>query len=139
MRGPRTLPLLIASPQIDGVEGAARIHVEHAGEADIEIDLRVGQRPERPRRQACGVATGVDVHMGVDHAGHHGGGAEIDDARAFRNLHIGANVGDAVALDQHHGIAHQRAGFRIEHRGGPNGDDLILRREVFAVALGQHG
>jgi hypothetical protein len=37
MRGPRTLPLLIASRR-STIEGAARIHVEHSGEADIEID-----------------------------------------------------------------------------------------------------
>src|SRR5262249_10201281 len=84
--------------QVDGVEGAARIHVEHGGEADVEIDRPVRKRPQRPRREADGITAGVHVHMTVDHAGHHGGGAQVDHARAFGNLHIGADVGDAVAL-----------------------------------------
>ncbi len=39
--------------QVDGVEAAARIHVEHGGEAGVEVDLRVRQRAQRPLREAA--------------------------------------------------------------------------------------
>src|SRR5262249_4754650 len=70
--------------QVDGVEAAARIHVETGGESGREIDLRIGQRTQRALRQRA--PAGVHVHVRVDHAGQHGRGTEVDDGHPGRDL-----------------------------------------------------
>src|SRR5262249_43006302 len=55
-----------------------------------------------------------------------------------RNLHAGADLGNAVAADQDHLVVQDCPGPRIEQPPSLDGDDLIARREIFADALGAH-
>ena len=95
--------------QIDGDEAAARIHVQHGGETGIEIDLRIRQRPQRALREIRRIADRCSHDMGVDHPRHDGRRAQIDHFRARGNRNAGADIGDAVTLDQDKLVFHQPA------------------------------
>ena len=94
---------------------------------------------QRARASSGVVAAGVDVDVRVDHAGHDGRRAQIDHARAGRNRNAGADIGDAIALDQDKLIFQQPAGHGIEQPSGPDGDNLILRRKIFSYTLRRCG
>ena len=112
--------------QFDGVEAAARIHVEHRGEARREIGLGIGERGDRADRKTC--AAGVHMDMGVDHAGHHGGIAEIDHRGARGNLYGRADIDDGFAAHEHHLVGEHGAGLGIEQVSGANGHHLVRGR-----------
>jgi hypothetical protein len=122
---PHDEPGVDGIPQVNGVEAATRIHVEHRREAGFEIDLRVRQRNQR----ALGgrVAAGVHVHVGVDHPRQDGRRAEVDNPGAARNLHGGTDIRDPVALDQNDLVVLKRPGLRIEEPAGADRDFLIGR------------
>jgi hypothetical protein len=79
------------------------------------------------------------MDVGVDHAGHHGGGAEVEHARAGRDGDRAAHIGDAVALDEHDLIGEHGAGLGVEQSPGPDGDKLVGRRQVFLLDAGISG
>ena len=103
----------------------------------LEIGLRIGKRDQRALRRR--VAARDHMDMGIDHAGHDGRIAQIDDLRAGGNLHRRADIGDAVAFHQHDLVVQHGAGAGIEQPSGTNGDDLVWGYEEFPRQLRMRG
>ena len=138
MRGPEHHAGVDRVAQVDGVEAAARIHVGYGREAREQIRLRARERDVRAlrRRAPAPVAAGVHVHVRVDHAGHHGGVAQVDDARVARDAHVRADLRDSIAANQDRLAGEQRARARIEQPARANRDDLRRRRAKPAARAG---
>ena len=60
----------------------------------------------------------AEMRVQVDEAGQQRRAAEVDEARALGNLEIRADIGDAVAIDQHHGRDERRAAAAVKQARG---------------------
>ena len=119
--------------QIDRIESAARVHVEHGREARLEVGLRVGHRSQGALRRC--VAAGIQMNVRIDHAWEHRRCAQVDHLCAGGYLQVNAHVGNAVALNEHDLIVQQGARFGIKQTPRPDGNDMVLRRPIFRGRL----
>jgi hypothetical protein len=121
---PRTIDAALVDGVADvdvGVAVAVRAHVARRGEARVQVGLQVMDRNEGrglPRHAGLGIVEHVGV--GVDQAGQDGGLAEIDHARIRRNpdLRLRADLGDALAREQHDLIGPELAAPAVEQTAG---------------------
>ena len=115
---------------IDGIESAARIHVENGGKAGFKIDLRVRQRDQRALGGRVGRVE-IQVDVPVDHARKHGRQTEVEHGRAGGNLQPRADFGDALAPDDDHLVGEHPARPGVEQPPRPDRDHLVRRRQEF--------
>jgi hypothetical protein len=114
--------------------GAFRAHVALGGETSHQVEPRRIHRNQGALRHALldglqvfGAGVEEEMHMGVDHAGHQRGVAEIDHLGRGRGRRgrCSADRGDAVARDHHQPGRDHAARLDIEHASRlENGDGL---------------
>src|SRR5262249_15740075 len=92
------------------------------------VDLRIGERNQGALRR--GGTAGHHVNVSVDHAGHDGGGAEVDYARPGGDVDGRSDIDDTVSLDEDDLVIQNGTGFGLQHTAGPGGGKLVARGEV---------
>jgi hypothetical protein len=118
---------------------AVGAHVARRREAGLQVGLQVLHGDERrglPRH--AGTRRVEHVRMGVDHSRQHRRLAEIDHPGAGGNLELRLrpDIGDALALQQHHLLRQHLAGLAVEQLAGADRHHLRRRHTFIGGAVG---